>query len=99
MIKHVMNYRYNGVLDIVLYHHERYDGTGYPDRLSGEEIPLLARIVAIADTFDAMSSKRIYRDQLDMEHILNEIKNKKDTQFDPQIVDIFLNIWRNNNIE
>ena len=62
MIKHVANFHKNGILDIVLYHHERYDGKGYPTRLKGHQIPLFARIVSVADTFDAMTSRRVYRE-------------------------------------
>ena len=93
MIKHVGNFHKNGVLDIVLYHHERYDGAGYPEGLKGNQIPLFARIVAVADTFDAMTSKRIYRDELNLEYTLNEIRKNKGSQFDPEIVDIFLSLF------
>nr|WP_263324317.1 HD-GYP domain-containing protein [Neobacillus sp. Marseille-Q6967] len=93
MIKHITTFKDNGVLDIVLYHHERYDGTGYPIGLKGDQIPLAARIVAVADTFDAMSSKRVYRNELDLEYILNEIRRNKGSQFDPRIVDIFLSLF------
>lgn len=93
MIKHVGNFHNNGVLDIVLYHHERYDGAGYPEGLKGNQIPLFARIVAVADTFDAMTSKRIYRDELNLEYTLNEIRKNKGSQFDPEIVDIFLSLF------
>ena len=94
IIKHVEGFHKNGVLDIVLYHHERYDGKGYPTGLKGNQIPLFARIVAIADTFDAMTSKRVYREkELDMEFTLNEIRKNKGTQFEPEIVDVFLSLF------
>ncbi|KAA9015497.1 HD-GYP domain-containing protein [Niallia endozanthoxylica] len=93
MIKHVVSYRENGVLDIVLYHHERYDGKGYPKGIKGKQIPLVARIVAVADVFDAMSSKRIYRDKLPLEYVLNEIRKNKGTQFDSEVVDAFLSLF------
>ncbi|MBT2659215.1 HD-GYP domain-containing protein [Bacillus sp. ISL-18] len=93
MIKHISTFKNNGVLDIILYHHERYDGTGYPTGLKGNKIPLGARIVAVVDAFDAMSSRRVYRNELDIEHILKEILNNKGTQFDPEIVDIFLSLF------
>jgi HD-GYP domain-containing protein (c-di-GMP phosphodiesterase class II) len=81
-------------LDIVLYHHERYKGKGYPTGVQGNQIPLVARIVAIADTFDAMPSNRVYREkELDMEYTLNEIRKNKSTQFDPEIVDVFLSLF------
>nr|WP_106779345.1 HD-GYP domain-containing protein [Lysinibacillus timonensis] len=93
MIKHIERFHTNGVLDIVLYHHERYDGKGYPSGLKGDQIPLFARIVAIADTFDAMTTKRIYRDELELKYVLNEIRKNKGTQFDPEIVDVFLSLF------
>jgi putative nucleotidyltransferase with HDIG domain len=71
-------------------HHERYDGTGYPDALKGEEIPLPARILAIADTYDAMTSDRSYRKGLSHETAVEEIKRCAGSQFDPMIVDQFL---------
>lgn len=95
MIKHVGNFHKNGVLDIVLYHHERYDGKGYPTGLKGNQIPLFARIVAVADAFDAMTTKRVYRDNLGLDFALNEIKKNKGTQFDPEIVEIFLSMFDN----
>lgn len=70
-------------------HHERYDGRGYPDGLKGEEIPLYARIIAVADSFDAMKSRRIYRSPLDDQVVYNEIFQNRGTQFDPELADIF----------
>lgn len=75
------------------YHHERYNGTGYPCGLAGEEIPTVARIIGIADAFDAMNSKRIYRDSLSPEVIRRELVNGKGTQFDPYFLDIFLGLF------
>lgn len=86
------------VQEIVRNHHERYDGNGYPDGLKGKEIPLHARIVAVADSYDAMSSQRIYRNQLPPEKIIQELENNKGTQFDPEITDIFLNLLREDRI-
>lgn len=74
------------------WHHERYDGTGYPDRLSGKSIPEEARIIAVADAYDAMSSKRSYRDILPDETIRQELIQGKGTQFDPVFADIMLEI-------
>lgn len=71
-------------------HHERYDGRGYPDGLKGEEIPLLARIIAVADSYDAMTSHRSYRKLLPQEVVRREIEEGKGTQFDPAIADIML---------
>jgi putative nucleotidyltransferase with HDIG domain len=93
MIKHVSDFNETGVLDIVLYHHERYDGKGYPRGLSGTDIPLFARIMAIADSFDAMTSKRVYRNEIDLENTLIEIKRNKGTQFDPEITEVFLSFF------
>lgn len=84
------------IIPIVKHHHERYDGKGYPARLAGEDIPYLARIVAVADTFDAMTSRRSYRQALDFDYTMNEIERCKGTQFDPAIADIFLEILRTN---
>lgn len=75
------------------YHHERYNGTGYPCGLAAEEIPAVARIIGIADAFDAMNSKRIYRDSLSPEVIRKELVNGKGTQFDPYFLDIFLQLF------
>ena len=76
------------ILEIVRYHHERWDGTGYPDRLRGDEIPAAARIVAVADTFDAMTTSRPYRAALAGEAALEEIESQAGRQFDPRISDI-----------
>ena len=96
MIKHIEHFHKNGVLDIVLYHHERYDGKGYPTGLKGDQIPLFARIVGIADTFDAMTTKRVYRDEFDIEYALNEIRKNRGTQFDPEIANVFLSLFEEN---
>jgi len=77
---------------IALYHHERWDGKGYPFGLKGENIPLIARIVSVADVFDALTSKRPYRDAMDTETAFEFIASGKGTQFDPLVVDAFLGI-------
>ena len=74
------------------YHHERYDGKGYPDGLKGEEIPLFARIISVADTFDAMTSNRVYRHHMDTDYVMNEMKRGRGTQFDPEALDAFLRL-------
>ena len=74
------------------YHHERYDGKGYPDGLKGEEIPLFARIIAVADAFDAMTSNRVYRNHMDTDYVMNEMKRGRGTQFDPEALDAFLRL-------
>jgi len=80
------------VLDGVLYHHERWDGRGYPDRLAGENIPLYGRILGVADTFDAMSSTRSYRQAMPREKVLAEIVNCSGSQFDPSLTEPFVNL-------
>jgi energy-coupling factor transport system substrate-specific component len=75
-----------------LYHHERYDGKGYVHGLKGEEIPRNARIIGIADAFDAMTANRVYRKKQSFDYVLSELKNGRGTQFDPQFVDILLKL-------
>jgi putative nucleotidyltransferase with HDIG domain len=77
-------------IPIVLHHHERYDGKGYPDMLSEHHIPIEARIVALADSVDAMASDRPYRKGLSLEYIIEEVLANSGTQFDPQVVQAFL---------
>ena len=86
---------FQDILPIVKHHHERYDGKGYPSQLAGENIPYLARITAVADTFDAMTSKRSYRDSLPLDYVISEFERCKGTQFDPKIADVFLDILNN----
>ncbi len=73
-----------------MYHHEKYDGTGYPGKVAGEDIPLRARIIGIADAYDAMTSKRSYRDVLPQQVVRKEIEKGNGTQFAPECVDIML---------
>jgi putative nucleotidyltransferase with HDIG domain len=80
------------VATIVNYHHERWDGTGYPEGLKGEEIPLVSRVISVADAFDAMISDRPYRKGLSIHNAREEIRKNSGTQFDPEIVEIFLEI-------
>ena len=80
------------VEDGTRYHHERYDGRGYPEGLKGEEIPLYARIISVADTFDAMTSNRVYRHHMDTEYVMNEMKRGRGTQFDPEALDAFFRL-------
>lgn len=86
---------FKSIIPIVKHHHEKYNGTGYPSQLKGTDIPYLVRITSIADAFDAMSSKRNYRNELTLDTIINEIEKNKGIQFDPEISDIFLNILKN----
>jgi HD-GYP domain-containing protein (c-di-GMP phosphodiesterase class II) len=77
----------------VLYHHERWDGTGYPSGKAGEEIPVEARVLAVADAFDAMTSDRPYRPALSHDEALAEVERCAGTQFDPEIARIFLELF------
>ena len=86
---------FTDILPIVKYHHERYDGRGYPSQLVGDDIPYVARIAAVADTFDAMTSKRSYRDSLPIDVVRAEIERCSGTQFDPNIAKVFLDIMDN----
>lgn len=81
---------YCSLVTMVMYHHERYDGMGYPFGLKGEHIPIGARIMAVADTYDAMTSERSYRKGLPHEVALEEITKNQNTQFDPRAVEAFL---------
>lgn len=82
------------ILSYIHYHHERFDGTGYPEGLAGDRIPLGARIIAIADAYDSMTSDRPYRKPLSHEEAKNELIKNAGKQFDPQLVSIFLNIMQ-----
>lgn len=84
------------VVEVARNHHERYDGHGYPDGLKGRAIPLHARIVALADSYDAMRSKRIYCNALPQQTIYEEIKKNRGTKFDPELTDIFLRLLDEN---
>lgn len=79
--------------DVAIHHHENFDGTGYPYGKKGTEIPFFARIVSIADSYDAMSTKRVYRDRLSNEQIREQFIKFRGTQFDPEILDVFLTIF------
>jgi energy-coupling factor transport system substrate-specific component len=80
------------VVDGTRYHHERYDGRGYPDGLKGDEIPLFGRIIGVADAFDAMTSNRVYRNSMDTDYVMNEMKRGRGTQFDPDALDAFFRL-------
>ena len=86
-------------IDGIKHHQEIYDGSGYPDGLKGKNIPLIARIIAVADTFDAMTTTRSYRNGLPAEVALTEIKNKRGIQFDPDCVDGFMKAYSKGNIK
>ena len=86
------------VEDGARFHHERYDGKGYPEGRAGEDIPLIGRMICVADSFDAMNTNRVYRNKLSKERIINEIESNKGRQFDPEIADIMLELIRNGEI-
>jgi HD-GYP domain-containing protein (c-di-GMP phosphodiesterase class II) len=85
--------RFHDALPYVLFHHERWDGDGYPAGLSGRRIPIEARLLAIADAFDAMISPRPYRHALTHEHALAEVEAGAGTQFDPVAAELFVAAW------
>jgi len=80
------------VAEAILYHHERFDGRGYPFGLAGDAIPILSRIVLVADAFDAMTSVRADQPALPLEFAISEIRSNAGTQFDPQVVAVFLEL-------
>jgi len=82
----------DSVLEIIKYHHERYDGNGYPNKIKGEDIPIGARIISVADAYDGMVSDRAYRKGLSMTEAVERIKASSGTQFDPKVVNAFLEI-------
>lgn len=86
---------FKDIIPIVKHHHERYDGKGYPSQLKSTDIPYLARITAVADAFDAMTSKRTYRDSLPIDIVHSEIEKNLGTQFDPEVGKVFLDIIDN----
>ena len=78
------------ILPTILYHHERYDGHGYPNGLKGEDIPYLARVLSVVDAYNAMISVRAYRPKLSKEQAIQELKKNAGTQFDPRITEAFI---------
>ncbi len=87
---------FSSICKEIFYHHERWDGSGYPIGLQGEEIPLLSRIISIIDAYDTMQSKRTYKKAMNQEEALGEIKRNSGSQFDPNLVPIFLNVITEN---
>jgi HD-GYP domain-containing protein (c-di-GMP phosphodiesterase class II) len=83
-------------LSIPYSHHEKWDGTGYPQGLKDEQIPLSARLFAIADVWDTLSSTRVYREAWPLDKVLNHIKQQSGTHFDPRVVELFLHVINNN---
>jgi len=90
ILKYIKSFTH--LVPAVYHHHERFDGEGYPDGIKGTAIPLHARIIAIADTFDAMTSSRSYRKALSFRTALSELERNKGIQFDPEIADVFIEI-------
>lgn len=86
------------IVCIVRHHHERFDGTGYPDRLYGQEISLGARIVSVADAFDAMNNVRTYRAALSLHQAMDEMRRCRGSQFDPDIVDVLMTLANKNEL-
>jgi HD-GYP domain-containing protein (c-di-GMP phosphodiesterase class II) len=78
--------------EAIYHHHEKYNGKGYPDGLKSEDIPLSARIIAVADAYDAMGSDRPYRKKLNKDKILNELKDQSGKQFDPEVVKALISV-------
>ena len=95
--KHILSNAatFGNIIPIVYHHHEKYDGRGYPGKLAGNDIPLFARIAAVADTFDAMTTKRSYRNALPLDVVRAEIVKCTGTQFDPEVAKVFLDIIDN----
>jgi HD-GYP domain-containing protein (c-di-GMP phosphodiesterase class II) len=90
---------FKDIVPIVLYHHERYDGMGYPKGLIGEEIPFLSRILCVADALDAMTTDRIYKSKIDITATMEELKLSSGTQFDPDVVRITIELINNHTIK
>ena len=86
------------IIDTILHHHEKYDGTGYPAKQKGEEIPIGARVIAVADSFDTMLSNRPYREALKRKEAVEELKNQSGKQFDPKVVEAFLTLLKENKL-
>jgi len=89
----------NPAIPYVLYHHEKYDGSGYPHRLAGEDIPIEGRLLAVVDTYDAIVSDRPYREGAPPERAIAELEKFKSSQFDPVIVDVLIDVWKEGLIE
>ena len=97
IIRHLPSMDY--VIPAVIGHHERYDGKGYPRRIAGKDIPLAARILCIADSFDAMISKRCYKQEMTLEYAVNELERGAGSQFDPELVPVFIQEIQSGRVE
>ena len=87
------------VKEVARSHHERYDGKGYPRGLKGEDIPLLGRILAVCDSFDAMTTKRTYKEAMSIDYAISELEHNKGTQFDPKLAEAFIELLKEGKIE
>ena len=97
IIRHLPSLDY--VIPAVIGHHERYDGRGYPRRIAGEDIPSTARILCIADSFDAMTSKRCYKKAYSLELAVQNLLDGAGTQFDPELVPVFVECLQSGRIK
>lgn len=96
IIRHLPSLDY--VIPAVIGHHERYDGNGYPRRIAGEDIPASARILCIADSFDAMTSKRCYKEMMPVEKALRIVREEEGRQFDPHMAEVFIHAFKEGKI-
>jgi HD-GYP domain-containing protein (c-di-GMP phosphodiesterase class II) len=96
ILNHIKHLR--GIIPGVKHHHERYDGSGYPEKLKGDSIDIIARIISVADAFDAMTTDRPYRKKLELEKAFDELKDNSGTQFDPNVVKAFFKAYKDNQI-
>ena len=87
-----------GLKEGVRSHHERWDGTGYPDGLAGDNISIFARILCLADSYDAMTTDRVYRKKLSRDQVISEITQNRGKQFDPHLADVFLKMIEENKV-
>ena len=87
------------VIPVVISHHERWDGRGYPRGISKEDIPIGGRILCVADSFDAMTSKRSYKESFTLEYAIKELKNQAGKQFDPQLAEVFVRLLESGHIK
>ena len=94
IVENIKGKEVESIVGIVRHHHEDFDGTGYPTGLAGENIPFLARVLRVADSYDAMTSRRPYRRRMAKKKVLSEIKGGRGTQFDPAAAEAMLKLIR-----
>lgn len=95
----LISQEYNYARNIIMYHHEKFDGTGYPERLKGYAIPLEARVVSVVDVFDALTTKRPYKDRWTQQQAINYIIDEKGKHFDPDLVEAFVKLYEEGALE